>query len=406
MCLLVEPCYIRWVFGWTIGQRPLLIALAGSPVMDVPLLGDTRVQFMASVHEVRAWIGSAVLLDPARVGSRAHRARLWCTNLVSREILRHAYDSVHRDPTLTVDRILDLSRYSHKVRVADRSPMALVNRVGQPRMALPTLVNYPASHAYRDGGPGLLWDSTLHQLVEPNADERERAMEFMTGVTAASSVSEASRRKVLGQAMDLNCLTWILEIEQDDWYNEVLHDFVACCKPWMTLMSLWRAEWEELPVERTGQLLVPIQLGRSLQRERDQAFLIIERGAVGERETPALWKISSPILLYSAEVAYARPESSSASTAARTHWKEEAHERQLVAKLEIQVDDDQERQEFFMVRSRSRRRSLEDVRRAGGVGNRPPPLLLLLLLRYLCAVNDDGDDDEGGQGRGAQIIAF
>ncbi|PTQ44536.1 hypothetical protein MARPO_0020s0163, partial [Marchantia polymorpha] len=179
---------------------------------NVPLLGDTRAQLMASVHEVRAWIGSAVLLDAARVGSRAHRARLWWTNLVPREILRHAYDSVHRDPTLTVDRILDVSRYSQVVRVADRSPMALVNHVGQPRMALPTLVSYPASNAYRDGGPGPLWDSTLHQLVEPNADERERAMGFLTGVTAASSVSEASRRQVLGQAMDLNCLKWIVSL--------------------------------------------------------------------------------------------------------------------------------------------------------------------------------------------------
>ncbi|BBN19983.1 hypothetical protein Mp_8g15430 [Marchantia polymorpha subsp. ruderalis] len=47
---------------------------------NVPLLGDTRAQLMASVHQVRAWIGSAVLLDAAQVGSRAHRARLWCTS--------------------------------------------------------------------------------------------------------------------------------------------------------------------------------------------------------------------------------------------------------------------------------------------------------------------------------------
>ncbi|OAE30300.1 hypothetical protein AXG93_3964s1130 [Marchantia polymorpha subsp. ruderalis] len=129
---------------------------------NVPLLDDTRAQLLASVHQVRAWIGSVVLLDAARVGSRAHRARLWWTNLLPREILRHAYDSVQRDPTLTVDSILDVFRHSQVVRVADRSPMALVNRVGQPRMALPTFVSYPASHAYRDGGPGLLWDSTVH----------------------------------------------------------------------------------------------------------------------------------------------------------------------------------------------------------------------------------------------------
>ncbi|OAE20926.1 hypothetical protein AXG93_3256s1730 [Marchantia polymorpha subsp. ruderalis] len=119
-------------------------------LVNVPLLGDTRAQFMASVHKV--------------------------------------------------------------VRVANRSPMALMNRVGQPRMTFPTLVSYAESHAYRDGGPGLLWDSTVHQLMEPNADERERAMGFMTSVTAASSVSEASCCQVLDQAMDLNYLTWIVSL--------------------------------------------------------------------------------------------------------------------------------------------------------------------------------------------------
>jgi hypothetical protein len=79
-------------------------------------------------------------------------------------------------------------------------------------MALPTFVNFPASHAYREGGLGLVWDTCLQQLVEPNADERERAMGFPTGMTFVPSISEASRRQVLGQAMDLNCLTWIFSL--------------------------------------------------------------------------------------------------------------------------------------------------------------------------------------------------
>ncbi|CAM6104218.1 unnamed protein product [Calypogeia fissa] len=90
--------------------------------------------------------------------------------------------------------------------------MAQVNRVGEPRAALPTLLSAPASYAYRDGRPGLVWDTQVQQLVEPNADERERAMGFTTGVTAVPSISEASRRQVLGQVMDLNCLTWIVSL--------------------------------------------------------------------------------------------------------------------------------------------------------------------------------------------------
>ncbi len=48
--------------------------------------------------------------------------------------------------------------------------------------------------------------------MEPNIDERERAMGFPSRVTSIPSISEASRRQVLSQAMDLNCLTWIVSL--------------------------------------------------------------------------------------------------------------------------------------------------------------------------------------------------
>ncbi len=78
------------------------------------------------------------------------------------------------------------------VRVNDKSPMVVVNRAGQPRMVLPTFVSFPASHAYWEGGPGLVWDTCSQQLVEPNADERERAMGFLTKVTSIPYIFEAS----------------------------------------------------------------------------------------------------------------------------------------------------------------------------------------------------------------------
>jgi hypothetical protein len=70
--------------------------------------------------------------------------------------------------------------------------MAVVNRVGQPKMALPTFVSFPSSHAYREGGPRLVWDTCLQRLVEPNINERECAMGFPTRVTSVPSISEAS----------------------------------------------------------------------------------------------------------------------------------------------------------------------------------------------------------------------
>jgi hypothetical protein len=73
-----------------------------------PLLGDTRSHVMANVHEIRSWIGLAVLLDAARVGLRAHRPQLWWTNLLSKEVLRRAYEIIPRSSHLIVDIILDI----------------------------------------------------------------------------------------------------------------------------------------------------------------------------------------------------------------------------------------------------------------------------------------------------------
>ncbi len=61
---------------------------------NVPLLGDTRFHVLASVHQIWSWIGPAVLLDATKVGSRAHRPRLWWTNLLPREVLKRAYETI------------------------------------------------------------------------------------------------------------------------------------------------------------------------------------------------------------------------------------------------------------------------------------------------------------------------
>jgi hypothetical protein len=87
---------------------------------NVPLLGDIRSHVMASVHEIQSWIGPAILLDAARVGLHAHRPRLWWINLLSREVLKRAYETMPRSSHLIMDSILDIGRRSQVVRVADR----------------------------------------------------------------------------------------------------------------------------------------------------------------------------------------------------------------------------------------------------------------------------------------------
>jgi hypothetical protein len=54
---------------------------------------------------------------------------------------------------------------------------------------------------------------TLQQeMVEPNADERERAMGFPMGTTNVPGLSEHQRRFLLGQAMDVNYMAWIVSL--------------------------------------------------------------------------------------------------------------------------------------------------------------------------------------------------
>jgi len=75
---------------------------------NAPLLGDMRFHVMVSVHEIWSWIGPTVLLDAARVGSCAHHPRLWWTNLLPKEVLKRAYETVSRSFHLIVDSILDI----------------------------------------------------------------------------------------------------------------------------------------------------------------------------------------------------------------------------------------------------------------------------------------------------------
>jgi hypothetical protein len=46
-------------------------------------------------------------------------------------------------------------------------------------------------------------------MEKPNVDEREHAMGFCIGTTIVQGISEGARKQILGQVMDLNCLTWI-----------------------------------------------------------------------------------------------------------------------------------------------------------------------------------------------------
>lgn len=179
---------------------------------NVPPLGDTRTKVLEAGQYIHQLLGSPTFVDAAALGSYAHRPRWIWTNLALSHVLTAALSRVKQPTGRKVDDILDDHRVALGVSKDDESPLALVNKMGAPRAALPTFVTYPGSFAFRARGPGMVWDANSQTHEEPTADERERAMGFLTGTTAAHDLTEGQRRFLLGQAIDLNTLVWVFGI--------------------------------------------------------------------------------------------------------------------------------------------------------------------------------------------------
>jgi hypothetical protein len=154
----------------------------GYIVENVPVVSSSSSRTLASMHKIHTSLGVPVFIDAAAVGSRAHHPRLRWTNMALVELLQSVVGRIQR-PDAYVSDILDPDRAPRRVYYDDQAPLAVVNRRGEPRRALPTFISFVHSYAFKDNGPGLIWDSTTQEMVEPNADERERAMGFPTGTT-------------------------------------------------------------------------------------------------------------------------------------------------------------------------------------------------------------------------------
>jgi hypothetical protein len=183
----------------------------GYIVENVPVVSSSRSRTLESIYKIHGILGVPVLIDAAVVSSRAHRPRFWWTNLASAELLQSAIGRT-RQPNVYVSDILDPHRIPRHVYHDDQAPLAVVNRKGEPRRAIPTLVSFARSYAFKNNEPGLVSDSITQEMVEPNADERERAMGFPTGTTNVHGILEQQRRFLLGEAMDLNYLTWVVSL--------------------------------------------------------------------------------------------------------------------------------------------------------------------------------------------------
>ena len=159
-------------------------------------------------------LGAPVMLDAARFGAYAHRCRNFWTNLAVPLHISAAVRKVQRPLGLTVDSILDPGRYSTGVSHTEKQPFYPCNSRHYPRSALPTLVTYTASRAFRHTQgvvqPGCVYDTHAGVWDEPNPDERERALGYATGSTAAPGVTPQQRHIITGNSMDQSALSGLI----------------------------------------------------------------------------------------------------------------------------------------------------------------------------------------------------
>ena len=104
-------------------------------------------------------IGKPVLLDAVRFGSGAHRLRNFWTNLANPYQVQTVADTITRNPKLTAMMYLDPDRTPVPVKLPDRDPYYQCNEVGKPRVVFPTLVSFSPSTAFRDLGPGVIYNT-------------------------------------------------------------------------------------------------------------------------------------------------------------------------------------------------------------------------------------------------------
>jgi hypothetical protein len=162
---------------------------------------------------VRGVLGPELVLDAAQLGSRAHRLRAWWTNLEGMALLRAALGAQVRPRGLFVHQVLGPERRAKTPMSTGVLPWAKVEIPGEARRALNTFVSYGGSYAFSRSGGGVLaciQPNGGTSYEEPTAEERELAMGFPRGFTAAKEVSEHTRRELLGHAMDLNSVMWVL----------------------------------------------------------------------------------------------------------------------------------------------------------------------------------------------------
>ena len=109
-------------------------------------LGELNQEVVDTTTIIKSFLGTPAVVDTVSCGSTAHRLRCICTNFITPQMLENASPDEPELPPLE----LLLERYHSRAPVLqnDTPPFATVNKIGEKRRALPTLVSFPRSHQF------------------------------------------------------------------------------------------------------------------------------------------------------------------------------------------------------------------------------------------------------------------
>ena len=151
-------------------------------------------------------------VDAARFGSYAHRLRNFWSNLADPGAVQHAAEREQRPPGRWAQSVLDPTATAQAPRYDDKPPFYGCNFVGRALQAFPTLMARLGSYSFREGKQGMVYCTRTGSLRELNPNERERALGYATGSTAAPGVGWRDRHAATGACMDAYCMDALLQL--------------------------------------------------------------------------------------------------------------------------------------------------------------------------------------------------
>ncbi|KAK3276333.1 hypothetical protein CYMTET_15581 [Cymbomonas tetramitiformis] len=164
-------------------------------------------------------IGQPVSFDAARAGSYAHRLRAYWSNLFQNYQFRSVMSKVVRPKDRFVSSIICEGWQPRPMVRSDRTPHYMVDVVGKPLRALPTIMATQGSRAFRAPRLGTVVRSagadSEEETREVNLDEKSRAMGYSASdLRMADGLSDEELASILGLAMDRRAMELLLAVAE------------------------------------------------------------------------------------------------------------------------------------------------------------------------------------------------